>query len=262
MNPRQRRGVLLIGLSVVGAVAVFVSVVNYVAEVSAQVGPMVPVLRLVQDASPYVAVTDEMVEQVPVPARWSPGNALQSPLELAGGVPTARLPAGTILQAGMLVEPPDLAAGQRELAILVDARAGVAGKIQRGDRVDIFATIPETQTRAAQASLVVQNARILEVGQVTSQEGEDLDGGFAQDEVVPVTFALSLEETERLIYVGDYATSVQLALRAPGDTTLVGADQGTYQPLDGTIGPVDEVGTASAAGATPPPVGPAPPPGG
>jgi hypothetical protein len=40
MNPRQRRGVLLMGLAGVAGLVVFLSVSSYVAEVSSQVGPM------------------------------------------------------------------------------------------------------------------------------------------------------------------------------------------------------------------------------
>ena len=38
MNPRQRRGVLFLAFAVIGAVAVFFSVVGYVNDVESQVG--------------------------------------------------------------------------------------------------------------------------------------------------------------------------------------------------------------------------------
>ena len=44
MNPRQRRGVLLILVTVLGAVVTFGAVFNYVQSVSSQVGPRTTVL--------------------------------------------------------------------------------------------------------------------------------------------------------------------------------------------------------------------------
>ena len=40
----------------------------------------------------------------------------------------------------MIGSPPELATGEREIAILVDAETGVAGKISPGSIVDIVAT--------------------------------------------------------------------------------------------------------------------------
>ena len=234
MNPRQRRGVLLIAVAMIGAVGVFVSVANYIAGVQAQVGPLGTVVRLTRDALPYQPVTDDMVEQVEVPIRWRPRNALVDGLEWQGRVPTATLPAGTVLQEGLLVDPPELENGERELAILVDAETGVAGKIGRGSVVDIFATFPGTDRELAHASIVVESAEILDVGTPTTAQTTEADGagGFAEGEVVPVTFALAVDESLRLAYIESFAANVRLALRAPDDA--VEPSQRLYQP-DGAV---------------------------
>ncbi len=245
MNPRQRRGVLLIALAAVGAVAVFLSVTNYVAEVRSQVGPVVQVLRLAQDAPPYVALTPDMVEPVEVPERWGPENAVSDPLELAGLVPTVLLPAGTVLQNGMLVPPPQLAPGQRELAINVDAETGVAGKIASGDLVDIYATFPGSEANPAQAVIVVEQAQIIDVGTPVATEETTSTGAFDQGQVVPVTFALSVDESLRLAYIESFAQTVRLALRAPLDDETIEDPRRRYQP------------TAEVAGSS---LAPAPPP--
>jgi pilus assembly protein CpaB len=239
MNPRQRRGLLLIAVAIVGAIGVFVSVANYVADVQAQVGPLGTVVRLTKEARSYQPVTDDMIEQVAVPERWRPRNALVSSLELEGRVPASTLPAGTVLQEGLLIDPPQLEDGERELAILVDAETGVAGKIGRGSIVDIFATFPGTDQELAHASIVVESAEILDVGTPTAAPTQESDGagGFAEGEVVPVTFALSVDESLRLAYIESFATNVRLALRAPDDDAE--PSQRLYQP--------DGVGTASPA---------------
>ena len=234
MNPRQRRGLLLIALATIGAIGVFVSVANYVAGVQAQVGPLGIVVRLTQEAQPYQPVTDDMVEEIAVPERWRPANALVSSLELEGRVPASPLPAGTVLQEGLLIDPPQLQDGERELAIMVDAETGVAGKIGRGSIVDIFATFPGTDQELAHASIVVENAEILDVGTPTAAPTQESDGagGFAEGEVVPVTFALSVEESLRLAYIESFAANVRLALRAPDDAAE--PSERLYQP-DGAV---------------------------
>ena len=73
---------------------------------------------------------------------------------------------GSLLQRGMLVAPPDLGPGEREVAILVDAETGVAGKIGPGKLVDIVATFPANDRKASQSRVVVPGARIIEVGEV------------------------------------------------------------------------------------------------
>ena len=248
MNPRQRRGLLLIAVAIVGAIGVFVSVANYVADVEAQVGPMSTVLRLTQQARPYQPVTADMVEQVAVPVRWRPRNALVSGLELEGRVPPTALPVGTVLQEGLLIDPPQLQDGQRELAIMVDAETGVAGKIGRGSVVDIYATFPGSDRELPHASIVVEGAEILDVGSTTTAPADESDGagGFAEDEVVPVTFALAIDESLRLAYIESFATNVRLALRAPDDATA--PSERLYQPEGAVIDPVAGSSAATSAG--------------
>lgn len=257
MNPRQRRGVLLVGLAIVGALAVFVSVVNYVSEVQSRVGPMTSVLRLATDAAPYAEMTADMVERVELPERWSLDNALTDPVELTGLVTPVGLPVGTVLQQGMLVEPPSLRPGERETAILVDAETGVAGKIGRGSIVDVFATFPSEDEVPAQAVIMVENARILDVGVPASTAEPNPTGGFSEGQVVPVTFALSPSESLSLAYVRSFAANVTLALRAPLDEGTTGATQRSYRPDRSEVG--QDAGGPAAAGAPVPTAAPAAP---
>jgi Flp pilus assembly protein CpaB len=254
VNPRQRRGILLILLSLIGAGAVFLLVVNYVGEVNSRVGPSTQVLQLNTDLAPFTAVTPEMVVSVAVPARWGPIQALQSPVELGGRVSTVPLPAGTILQEGMLVVPPQIVPGEREIAILVDAETGVAGRISSGSVVDIFATFAADDTSPAQSAIVIEAAEIVNVGVATASQSQNADGGFSQGAVVPITFALSVQEAEQLVYVEEFASSLRLALRAPTDQTQLGLEERIYQPrrdgnnLDELLAPSDD----GTDGVTPP----------
>jgi hypothetical protein len=97
---------------------------------------------------------------------------------------------------------------------------------------------------------------------------------------VPITFALSVQEAEQLVYVEEFASSLRLALRSPEDTTQLELDDRIYQPRrgggdqDDLLAPSDDLApglpqvpslpgqdeggdgddTAAGGGAVPPPV--------
>src|SRR4051812_31935941 len=139
MNPRQRRAILLLALAAAGLLGVFVLVANYVGNVETQVGDKMIVLELTQPVAANEAIRDEMVTEKVVPRRWAPKAALTQRDQLVGEVAAADLQPNSILQEGMLEAPPQIKRGQREVAILVDASTGVAGRITPGSRVDVIA---------------------------------------------------------------------------------------------------------------------------
>ena len=232
MNPRQRRAVLLLGLSALGLVGVFALVAGYVSDVRKQVDPKVRVLALADTVEPYKTITDDMVEEVEMPERWAPETALRDRGALVGLVPTTALTEGSILQEGMLAEPPELEAGQREVAILVDAETGVAGKIGPDSIVDIIATYPasdEGRVRA-RSRIVVPGARVVEVGQPQRQGGE-VQQQADPEQVVPVTFAISVRDQLKVTYAESLAQEVRLALQRPDEQERVPpAEQRVYAP--------------------------------
>lgn len=231
MNPRQRRGVLLIILSVVGAVSVFVAVSGYVADVQRQVGELQQVVQLTTDVEAYEAIPVEAMEVIEMPARWRPPLAITSPQEVQGLVTPTDMPAGTLLQAGDLIPPPEVAEGMRQIAIDIDAETGVAGNIVVGDIVDIVATRGGSDNTDPRAEIAIESARILSIG--TPQAGENVDpvtGAFASGQVVPITFLLPTSDVLRLAYVESFATHVRLALRNPEDRTTLQPPERIFAP--------------------------------
>jgi pilus assembly protein CpaB len=220
MNPKQRRGVVFLILAGLGAAAIFFMVASYVASVQAAVGDYAPVLRLRTDISPYKPVTGDLVEEVKVPRRWLPATAVNTKAELRGLVASTALKRGSYLEQDMLTPPPALNPGQREIAILVDAETGVAGKIRSGGLVDIYATFEGSKGVPAASKIVVRQARIIDVGAVERITGEDKgQTSFEANQVVPVTFALTVPESLALTYAESFATKVRLALIGGGDNT-------------------------------------------
>lgn len=234
MNPRQRRAILLLGLSALGLVGVFALVAGYVSDVRSEVDPKVTVLALTGTVEPYKTLSDDAVEEIEMPERWAPETALRDRGALVGLVPTTALTEGSILQEGMLAEPPELEAGQREVAILVDAETGVAGKLGPGSIVDIIATFAASEDGRirARSRIVVPGARVVEVGQTQRQAGEVQQERADPEEVVPVTFAISVRDQLKVTYAESLAQEVRLALQRPDEQERVPpARERVYAPV-------------------------------
>lgn len=232
MNPRQRQGLLLVMIAAVGLLGVFLLIANYVSTVSKQVGPKVNVLVLDATLAPYQQLTSNMLQEVSVPAKWAPHDAITDPGQVSGLVSGISLPAGTELQSGMLEQPPALQPGQREIAILVDAETGVAGTISPGSLVDVIATFQGGSSRAqSSARVVVPSAKILNVGAptVSAGSGSGSSQGLSQNQVVPVTLALTPAQVLQVSYAESFAQKVRLSLVAPGSPSRP-VQSTPYQP--------------------------------
>lgn len=206
-----------------GAIVVFVTVLSYVSSVRAEVGDLVTVLKLKQDIAANGAITKAQVEEAEVPKRWLSGPFVSKSRDLDGKVAVNDLEKGSYLQKSMVIDAPSLRPGQREIAIMIDAETGVAGKVTSGSVVDVYATYTEsTGTRSKScATLLLSHARVIEVGRLRTEKGKGSDGEESQadlSQVVPITFALNQRDTKRLAWAEGYATKVRLALIGPGTT--------------------------------------------
>lgn len=223
MNPRQRQGVLLVLISLIGLIAVFVLIANYTRSLSKQVGQKIPVVTLASPLSPYQSLTPNMLSEVSVPQKWAPRNAVTDPGTVVGLVSRVALPAGTEIEQGMLSQAPALTPGHREIAILVDAETGVAGQINPGDQVDIVATFQGSSgSGSSYAEVVVPDATVLNVGQVS--------GSANGDASVPVTFSLTPAEVLKVSYAESFAEKVRLSLIAPNSGPAAADDPPAYRP--------------------------------
>ncbi|HVM36019.1 MAG TPA: Flp pilus assembly protein CpaB [Actinomycetota bacterium] len=227
MNPRQRRGMLLLLVAITGAAAVFVSISNYVADVRALVGPDLGVVALGSEVERYQPITDDMLRVIEMPERFVPEGALARD-DVIAGVAAADMPAGTILQQGMVVAPPALNEDESEIAITVDAETGVGGNIRTGDYVDIYATFAGEDRRPSCEARLVTDALILGVG-IPSEAAPEDEGQVEPETVVPVRFALNALETEQLVLAESFAHEVRLSLVGPGRLAQIHA--GTEQTL-------------------------------
>jgi pilus assembly protein CpaB len=238
MNSRRRRGVILLVVSLLCALAAFAGVLTLIRNVQSEVGPETTAYELKQNVPAHRALRAEQLTKVSVPERWVPSTAVTDLDELRGKTAANQLREGSLLQSDMLAERPALKPGQQEIAIMIDAETGVAGKIEAGSRVNIFATFEgEEQAGGRKAAtpntsqIIVSNAEVIDVGRLTplKERGEqDERARQSERDGVPITFALSTEDAQRVAYAESFAEHVRLALVAPGDEREIPAEDRTY----------------------------------
>ncbi|MFC9188855.1 Flp pilus assembly protein CpaB [Streptomyces cyaneofuscatus] len=231
MNSRQRRGVILLLLSVLCAFGAFAGVLSVISDVNSKVGPEVTAYQLKSDVAPYTALNSGQFEKIAMPKRWLSENAVTDLREVEGKIAVTELRGGSLLQSDMMVRKPELRSGEQEIAIMIDAATGVAGKITPGATVNIYATFAGEQQQEnaepAQSKVIVSNAKVLEVGKLTALNPSGDDRRTQMTEAVPITFALNTLDTQRIAYAESFAEHVRLALVAPGS-------DGTIRPGDRT----------------------------
>ncbi|MFF7971900.1 Flp pilus assembly protein CpaB [Streptomyces sp. NPDC007905] len=229
MNSRQRRGVILLILSVLCALGAFAGVLSVVHDAQSKLGPEVSAYRVRSDVKPYTALDTSQFEKIKMPERWLSGNAVTNLRQIQGKIAVTTLRAGSLLQTDMVVDQPALQPGQQEVAIMIDAATGVAGKITPGARVNVYATFEgKKEGDPDQSKIIVTNARVLDVGRITALD-PDNSKNQQPTEAVPITFALSTLDAQRITYAESFAQRVRLALVAPGRETSVPDKDRTYE---------------------------------
>ncbi|QOV35921.1 Flp pilus assembly protein CpaB [Streptomyces ferrugineus] len=230
MNSRQRRGVILLLLSIVCALGAFAGVLSVINDVKSKVGPEVTAYRLKRDVAPYAPLSAAQFEKIEMPERWLSKNAVTSLREIQGKIAVTTLRQGSLLQSDMIVDQPALQQGEQELAIMIDAATGVAGKITPGATVNVYATFEGERDGAPdQSKLIVENARVIDVGEQTSLKPDDNDRRREPTDAVPITFALQPLDAQRITYAESFADEVRLALVAPGADSSVSPADRTYE---------------------------------
>ncbi|KKD03907.1 Flp pilus assembly protein CpaB [Streptomyces sp. WM6386] len=234
MNSRQRRGVILLILSAVCALAAFAGVLSVINDAESKVGPEVTAYRLKTNVEPYKPLSEAQFEKIEMPERWLSDNAVRNLREIDGKIAVTALKKGSLLQSDMIVAQPALQPGQQEVAIMIDAATGVAGKITPNSTVNVYATFEGEReggapAQADQSKIIVTNAKVLDVGDLTPLQPDADDRTREATEAVPITFALSAIDAQRITYAESFAKRVRLALVAPGETGTVPEQDRTYE---------------------------------
>ncbi|CAL9464679.1 Flp pilus assembly protein CpaB [Streptomyces sp. NPDC090994] len=230
MNSRQRRGVILLVLSVLCAFGAFAGVLSVISDVKSKVGPEVTAYRLKAEIKPYTPLSPDQFEKIEMPERWLSENAVTDLSAVRGKIAVTTLKGGSLLQSDMIVDQPALRPGEQEVAIMIDAATGVAGKITPGSTVNVYATFEGAREGDPdQSKIIVTGARVLDVGKLTSLEPDENSSRRDASEAVPITFALSTLDAQRITYAESFAQRVRLALVAPGGDSTVPEQDRTYE---------------------------------
>ena len=213
MNPRQRRGVMLMVLSGLAAVLVFIGVSTYVASVNSKVGPMVTVYHVTKDLPAFTTLSADNTEPAQVPQRWAADNTILKSADIDGRVVGTPMTAGATISSDVLVPPNNLDPAEREVAVNVDAVTGLAGRIRPGDRVDVYAVFTDVPGLTRQSRILVENVRVVSVAgqlQVQTPDAKTLQN------VIPVTLAVSADSALGLTYAAQMAKEVRMIGLPPG----------------------------------------------
>ncbi|WP_338749351.1 Flp pilus assembly protein CpaB [Janibacter alittae] len=220
MNPRQRRGLVMIIIAALVAVATFFVVTGYVASVNSQVGSRVTVYRAMEAIDPYTPLSAKNIEPVEVPARWAAESSVLSMSDLQGRRIGFRVNSGSTVSSDMLIPSSSLDRDEREIAINVNSVTGVAGRVRPGDRVDIIAVFGDVPGLPASVKLIDKDVRVVSIaGKQTVTK--TTQGGLTEQSVIPVTLALSPEKSMAVTYAAAFADEVRL-VALPSD---VGVDR-------------------------------------
>ncbi|MHA5049150.1 Flp pilus assembly protein CpaB [Streptomyces sp. SD15] len=231
MNSRQRRGVILLVLSVLCALGAFAGVLSVIRDVNSKVGPEVAAYRLKSDIAPYKELSADQFQKISMPERWLSDTAVTDLSQIRGKIAVTTLEKGSLLQSDMIVDRPALEAGQQEIAIMIDAATGVAGKIDPGSRVNIYATFKAEDGKGTdQSRVIVENARVIDVGKLTALDPDQSSSERSRTatQAVPITFALGTTDAQRVAYAESFAEHVRLALVAGGSDSAVAPGDRTY----------------------------------
>jgi pilus assembly protein CpaB len=198
---------MLLALAI--GLGVFVSVTSYVSNVESQVGSQTTVFRAVQAIDPYTPLTQQNLEPVEIPERWSAPTTRLEMGDLEGRRIGFRVEAGTVVSRDMLLSPSSLNPDEREIAINVNPVTGIGGRVEPGAQVDIYAVFAEVNGLPKQVQVLVRNVRVVSIGgrQTVRQNDEN---GIEQTDVIPVTLALEPNRALAVTYANSFAKEVRL----------------------------------------------------
>ena len=214
MNPRQRRGVIFMLLAGLTALGLFVVAVNYVSSVNSKVSPETTVYKAARPIEAYAVIRKSDLTPVSVPERWISPQAIKDENSVVGRRVSFNLSEGTYLGTDMLLPPSALQENEREIALTVDAKTGIAGRVRTGDKVDVYAVFGDSVGNGT-SKVLVRAVRVVSVRGVETRTKQTSDSRLDETQVIPVTLALSPTAALAVTYADAFATSVRLVGLAP-----------------------------------------------
>ena len=229
MNPRQRRGMVLIIIAVLGAIAVFAGVSSYVSNVNTQVGSKVAVLALKKSRSAFAVIQQSDLKTVDVPKRWVDPHAITDPSQVVGHKLAVKVSSGSTLTSDVLVAPTDQTQHQRFITIKVDAVTGGATNLRPGDSVDAYAVYADVEGLSKQVRVLVHDVKVVAVSAPQTDQGSSSSKGTngSPANYIAVTLALTAEDSLAVTYASAFAADLRI-VKLPPVSNQDPSDDGPY----------------------------------
>ena len=226
-QPRGRRAVVLLGLSLACGGIAASHVREREQELDERVGRMVPVVVAREELPPNTKLGERRaaralaVEQVP--ARFVPPDALAAPLEAVGLRTAAAIAPGGYVTAGALETGdhaeqagPLLSRGERAVEVDVAGGEALAEDAGPGARVDVLVTT-DRRSGAGRTFVALENVELLGI-----RAGSDAPTEAGAP--MTATLRVGVRAAVYLAAAANFAREVRLLARSPNDRRRAGAN--------------------------------------
>jgi pilus assembly protein CpaB len=228
VNPRRRRGLLLLSLALASGGLAATQVSHTVGEVERRVGRPVPVVVAARDLAPGRSVSARALAVRRVPSRYVPPGAVASPEEVSGLRTAVPVAAGSYLTADVLEGASardgrggGLGRGERALEVSVAGGEALSRSAAPGGRVDVLVST-ESGSGRGRSFLAMEDVELMAFRAGT---GETATGGGDSQRRAPTgvaTLRVTLRQAIYLTAAENFAREVRLLPRPPGDRGRLG----------------------------------------
>jgi pilus assembly protein CpaB len=228
VNPRRRRGLLLLCVALASGGLAASQVHERERRAAERLGPEVDVLVAARDIPASARVARGALGVRRVPVRFVPPDALPRAEDIIGARTAAAVAAGDYLTASLFKngdqgDHDGLRRGER--AVTVEVAAGTAvGAPQAGARVDVLVST-ETGAAGGRTTMALAGAELVrvEAGPASAYEaGEGADPSAAAGPTVLATLRVSVEQAIYLTAADNFAHEIRLMPRPRGDHSRAG----------------------------------------
>lgn len=181
---------------------------SYVGSVNSKVAPTTTIYQAARAIDSHSIIEEEDLRAATVPERWVSPQAVRDPEMLIGRRVSFNVAEGTFVGSDMLLPASSLNENEREIALTVDAKTGLAGRIRSGDLVDVYAVFGEDGSGSSK--VLVRDVRVVSVRGVETRSQQSSSNNLEEREVIPVTLALQPNDALAVTYADAFAASVRL----------------------------------------------------
>ena len=228
MNPRRRRGLLLLCVALASGGLAASQVHERERRAAERLGPEVEVLVAARDIRAGARVARGAIGLRRVPVRFVPPDALPSTETVVGARTAAAVAAGGYLTASLFEdgkqgEDGGLRRGERAVTVEV-AGAGAVATPQPGARVDVLVST-EPGAGGGRTTMALAGVELLRVEARPAsayEAGEGADPSTAASPTALATLRVSLDQAIYLTAADNFAREIRLLPRPQGDHSGAG----------------------------------------